>query len=342
MLGSLLTEIKAAGTITDKDVVRLRMAIFPDGVISTDEAEDLFTLNDAANEVYPAWRELFVEALTDFVVHQTHPEGYVDEVGAAWLIDRINADGIVKADSELELLVKVLETATSAPDNLCVFALEQVKAAVLTGEGPLACGGTLEPNRINAAETALVRRVMYASAGQGNLAITRREAEVLFDINDAARGQDNDPAWGDLFAKAVAAAVMTVSGYTPLPREEEARREAWLSTPTEGIGGFMWRLFCGIGAGGMALHNPGAMEAVMHPGDGVLDEWRAHNAEVAAKQAEAECIDEGEAQWLAERIQRDGMVDDAERALLAFLAKESPSVHPCLRPLLDKVSTGAA
>ena len=341
MLGSLLTEIKAAGTITDKDVVRLRMAIFPDGVVTPDEAEDLFSLNDAATDVYPAWRDLFVEAMTDYVVRQMHPEGYVDDAGAKWLIARIGADGVVKADSELELLVKVLESADSAPDSLCVYALEQVREAVLTGEGPLACGGALEPGRINAAETALVRRVMYAAAGQGNIAITRREAEVLFDINDAARGHDNDPAWRDLFAKAIAAAVMTVSGYTPLPREEEARREAWLSTPSEGVGGFIWKLFCGMGAGGMALTHPGGMEAVMHPGDEALDEWREHNAKVEADQKEAEVVTEDECQWLADRIMRDGMVDEGERALLAFLAAESPSVHPCLKPLMDQVAAGS-
>lgn len=342
MLSSLLSEIKAAGTITDKDVVRLRMAIFPDGKVSPDEAEDLFALNDASTDVYPAWRDLFVEAMTDYVVRQMEPEGYVDEAGAAWLIARISADGVVKYDSELELLVKVLETAESAPDSLCVYALEQVKAAVLTGEGPLACGGVLEPGRINAAETALVRRVMYAAAGQGNVAITRREAEVLFDINDAARDHENDPAWRDLFAKAIAAAVMTVSGYTPLPRAEAERREAWLSTPSEGVGGFIWKLFCGIGAGGMAMHSPGAMEAVLHPGDDVLDEWRDHNAKVEADQKEAEVVTEDEGQWLADLILRDGVVDEAERALLAFLAAESPNVHPCLKPLLEQVEAGHA
>jgi hypothetical protein len=348
MLGSLLGEIKAAGRITDKDVVRLRMAIFPDSTVSADEAEDLFALNDAANEVYPAWRELFVEAMVDYTVRQMHPAGYVDEAGASWLIARIGADGVVKTDSELELLVKVLEVADCVPDALVIYALEQVKAAVLNGDGPLACGGKLEPGRINAAETALVRRVMYAAGGAGNLAISRREAEVLFDINDAARlspsgGQDNDPAWRDLFAKAIAASVMTVSGYTPLSSAEETRREAWLTTSEEGVGGFMWKLFCGLGSGAMAVAHPQAsVEAILHPADADLDEWNAHNADVASRLAAAEPVDQGEAEWLVERIQRDGVVDEAERALLAFIAAESPSVHPCLRPLIDQVSAGVS
>lgn len=341
-LAAYLAELKAAGTMTDKDVVKLRMAIYPDMDVSVEEAAGLFELNDVAGaDAHPAWRELFIEAITDHVVRQRHPQGHVDDAACDWLIRCIDADGVVRIGCELELLVKVLEAAESVPKRLTTYALEQVQQAVLTGEGPLANGGRLERGRINADETALVRRVLYASAGQGNVAITRDEAEALFQINDAARGQDNDPAWKDLFAKAIAAAMMTVSGYKPLPVEEAARREAWLSTPSEGVGGFMWRLFCGIGAGGMAMTHPGGMEAVMHPGDDTLDEWRRHNADVEAAQAEAETIDGGEAQWLADRILRDGMVDEAERALLAFIAEESPSIHPALQPLLEQAKAHA-
>lgn len=43
-----------------------------------------------------------------------------------------------------------------------------------------------------------------------------------------------------------------------------------------------------------------------------------------------------EAKWVAERILRDGAVDENERALLAFLKKESPSVDPSLQALFKK------
>ncbi|HEX7761975.1 MAG TPA: hypothetical protein VF459_20875 [Caulobacteraceae bacterium] len=196
-----------------------------------------------------------------------------------------------------------------------LFALNEVKAAVLV-EG-----------RVGADEVALLRHLLYAAAGDGNVAITRAEAETLFDINDACRGADNDPTWTDLFAKALAASVMTVSGFQPAARDGEAGAEAWLADADPsgmcGIAGFINRLFSGPSPTGNALW-----------GDG-LDSWRAHNAQVEASEAAAETISEEEARWLADRIGRDGAYDQAEHALIRFLKAESPSIHPALQPLLD-------
>ena len=69
------------------------------------------------------------------------------------------------------------------------------------------------------------------SAAMVNVAITRSEAELLFDIADATNEAENDPAWTDLFAKAIANAIMAASGYSAPNREEALRREAWLESP---------------------------------------------------------------------------------------------------------------
>ena len=52
----------------------------------------------------------------------------------------------------------------------------------------------------------------------------------------------------------------------------------------------------------------------------------------------AEQVTEDEAQWLAERLGRDGAITANERALLGFVQKEAASLHPLLRPLLDKAA----
>ena len=49
-----------------------------------------------------------------------------------------------------------------------------------------------------------------------------------------------------------------------------------------------------------------------------------------------EQVDADEAKWVAERILRDGAIDENERALLAFLKKEAPLVDPSLQPLFKK------
>ncbi len=324
---ALTTRLTAARAINPPDVIAMRQVIYPDVAISPEEAEALLTLDGAADQRCREWNDLFIEAMTDYVVHQQEPVDYIDEAKADWLIARLSGAGAdPRTDSGLEALVHMLEMATSAPPRLALFALAQVKAAVLDGDGPL-LSGKLERGRICEAEVALLRRLLYAAAGDGNVAITRAEAETLFDINDACRGADNDPAWTDLFAKALAAAVMTVSGFQPVAGDDEARAEAWLAHADPsgmcGIAGFINRMFTAPRPGANALW-----------GDG-LDSWRAHNAQVEAGEAGAQTISDDEAEWLANRIGRDGVYDEAEHALIRFLKAESPTIHPALKPLLD-------
>lgn len=334
-LAHLLASLKTAPRLTADDALAVRRLVFADNAVAPQEIEALIALDEAVADRDARWTELFVEALTDFVVRQQAPAGYVDERQSAWLIDLISRDGRVKTDSELEALVHVLETATAAPSSLVVFALAQVKAAVLDGAGPLARGGQADPSRVTAGEVALLRRILHAAAGDDNLAVTRAEAEILFDINDASRGAENDPAWLDLFSKALAASVMMVSGYEPLPRAEAARQEAWLRAPEGGVSGvadFIGKMFGAVPA---AASSPrAALQQILHPDDG-LDGWRARNAEHEAATARAEVVTEDEATWLAARIGRDGVFDEAERRLIDFLRREAVQIHPMLAPLLD-------
>jgi hypothetical protein len=79
-----------------------------------------------------------------------------------------------------------------------------VAHAVIDGKGPLMLGGALVPGLIAKAEVELLRRILHAHGGDGNIAITRAEAEVLFRINERTAQGHNDPSWNDLFVKAIA------------------------------------------------------------------------------------------------------------------------------------------
>ena len=138
-----VNEIRARGNIRDSDVLKLRKAFNEDASISASEADALFDLKDACTVKDPAWADFFIEAITDYVVNQAQPEGYIVADNAVWLMQRIAADGRVESHTELELLVHVLEKARWSPPSLARFALEQVKEAVLKGDGPLRAGQTL-------------------------------------------------------------------------------------------------------------------------------------------------------------------------------------------------------
>lgn len=323
-LADLAVGLKRANRITAADVSGLRRAVFGDMKATHAEAETLVALDEVVADRAPEWLLFYVEALTDLVARQQVPAGYVSDADADWLISMLSRDGAIRGDSELEALVRILEAATEVPARLGAYALEQVKLAVLA-DGFVA-----------ADEVGLLRRILYATAGQGNIAITRAEAEVLFDINDAVRGRQNDPSWPDLFSKALAACVMTVSGYRAPSREEAAHREAWLEKPHQrmGVGAFVASMF----EARKAFSSVASIKAGLKPADPIGDDVRSDEA--ARKGAEP--ISADEAAWLVSRIRRDGSFDESERKLVAFIKAESPDIHPALKPLLDEIEAKRA
>ncbi|MTI06059.1 hypothetical protein E1180_11095 [Roseibium denhamense] len=315
-------KISAGERIEDDDVLTLRRYIYGDMVVSADEASALFRLNNAKLPATDSWHHLFPEAIGDILVNQVRPEGYVSEENAAWLIGQVTADGHICTANELEAVLKVLEKARQAPASLEQFALQTVASSVISGDGPTRHGKALKPGVISDAEVELLRRVLYAGAGCGGIAVSKAEAEVLFDLNDATIEAENSPAWSELFAKAVANYMMAMSGYTPPPRDVALAREDWLAQPggfQGGIAGFFKSMFGG-----------GPDEAVSS--DPFADRGAAMSAEIAAN----EVVTAVEAGWLIDRIGRDGLLHENEKALLRFIQQESPDIHPALRPLMDR------
>ena len=333
-MGELIMSAPVAGLtsknrITAEDVAMLRAEVFGDGVVNRGEAEALFALDQTARDKCQEWPEFFVEAITDYIVHQEKPSGYISEDNANWLMRTISRDGMVDSLTELELLVHVLETAKSSPDRLSAYALEQVAHAVIDGKGPPMLGGALVPGLVAKAEVDLLRRILYAYGGDGNIAVTRAEAEILFRINEQTAAASNDPSWNDLFVKAIANFVMCSAGYEAPTREVALRRDSFFEQSDPVIGGFFGRMV----SGGLA----GIMEAYRSP-DNIEAEWESKNRATEALARRAETIDASEAKWLAERIGSDRPLYENERALLTLIKHASPEIHSALKPLLDKVA----
>lgn len=325
-------EILRRGSLTDADVKSLRAAFFNDGEIQPEEAETLFAINDACAVQHPDWVDFFVEAITDFIVNQAIPEGYVTADNAAWLISKIEKDGKVQTKTELDLILNVLDQARWSPASLVSFALEQVKHAVVSGEGPLRNGLNLEPGTITEGEVELIRRMIYAFGGDGNVAVTRAEAEIFFEINDAVSAAPINPAWTDLFVKAIANVLMASSGYAMPSREEALRAEAWLESRGDlAPGAFLAAMVRA------SLDSVGEAYREQSSEDRALARLERQRIEIITNEE----ITEGEAGWLAERIGRDGVITPNEQALLDYLREENPEIHPLLNELIDRFATAA-
>jgi len=321
-----IRSIAEKGHIDADDVLDLRRRVYPDGVVSTADADALFWLNDACRSACAEWQELFVEALTDFYVLQRRPRGYVDEDGAEEIAHRVLKDGRIRSASEIELLVNIVDKATSVPQKLVLFVIAEVRVSVLEGDGPVRLGRKIEPGTIAEAEVDLLRRLVYGQGSHGNIKITRLEAELMFDLNDAIVEAENHAGWAELFVAAIANYVMAAELWSPSPSEEVERREAWIEK-REGALGFMRRLAeSGIG---------GALDALKHDADADAAMRRRAREQAIA---EAEGITGEEAEWLAGRIGRDGVMHANERALLLRLRDQASDLHPAIRTLIERAA----
>lgn len=331
-LQDLCRQIINGGVIGADEVVALRRAYYRDGKVDTSEAEQLFVLNDAPCKHSPHWKVFFVEALMDFVVFQTRPTGYVTDQTAQWLISKIIQDGRLKSESELKLLCRIFERAVHLPEMLVAFTLNQIKHVILTGDSRV-IGGDHVPGRVDASEVEVLRHILFAGAGSGNNAVSRVEAEILFDIEETTADTDNDPTWADLFAKAIGNCVLAASNYTPPPREVALAQVQWLEE--HGDGGMFGKVMNSVASGDFlkqAVGNFGSIESESQ-------RRRAQKNDALDKaNREAENLDAEEVKWITDRLLRDGRVTATEKALLDFLRKEASHLHPAFAQILAQAS----
>ena len=89
-----------------------------------------------------------------------------------------------------------------------------MRNGVITGEGPTTKGRIHFSRTIDSGDTALITRILHA----GNDAVSRAEAEALFEIHEAAFERADHGQFDDLFAKAIAHHVMAAAGRPVPPR----------------------------------------------------------------------------------------------------------------------------
>ena len=222
------------GSIRDSDVATLRRAFTLENHIAATDIDGLFRANALARVQDPSWHDFFIETLTDYVVRELEPAGYVTAAHAGWLIARVSQAGRVRTKTEQDLLLNVIDKARWVPESLVSFALAQIRDAVITGEGPLRIGAEPDTGRITLAEVEQIRKLLFAYGNEGPKAITQTEAELLLQIDRAITTKSaeasNTPAspleswpleaWQDLVRKALTSAILSASGYAGASREE--------------------------------------------------------------------------------------------------------------------------
>ncbi len=304
------------GVISADELLGLRRQGWGDGIITREEAEAIFAINNVVDSENQEWCDFFVEAIGEFVLSGTKPRLQCSRDEAEWLIAQVDHDGVLESYAELEALVRIVERAENVPDLLKNYLLEQIEREVLSGTGPTRCGGELSSTHISDAEVRILRRVIFSSGGYGPAAVTRFDAELLFRLKDATLADDNVPAWGDLFVDAIANYLRGFAlDNAQLSHERKMQLVNFLKSPNKGRLGFFFEVIRQAGKSENFTRNLDWAAKHMSGTDGPQNDY------VADAEAGHAITDE-EQSWLDTALDSDGQIDDLEERLLRHLAED--------------------
>src|SRR5262249_17844588 len=122
-VGQSVDSFKALSIIEAQHVLQLRQTIYGKGTVSREDADLLFSLDVSCKTKDPAFAALYVEALTDYFVWQTAPQGYVTQDQTKYLIGKITEDGRIDSATELELVLNIVHWAHEVPSDLTALVL---------------------------------------------------------------------------------------------------------------------------------------------------------------------------------------------------------------------------
>lgn len=338
-------EIRARGSIKDGDVARLAAAWRELGDVAVADVETLMRLNTACPVKGQGWSDLFIEIVTECVIRQIEPAGYVTLAKMRWLIARIVAGDGVAGRAELELIANLLDKSRWSPASLAAFAIGQITRAVRSGEGPLRGGQPRAPGEIVPAELDYVRRILFAYGSGKSLPVTHAEAAALFDLGEALAGDAMPAEWIDLFVKSVSNAILAASGLAAPSREEALRIGPQ-------VGALARRSAAEIVRAAFAPASTGAAADMTRqaPGQtqGVPMVWGTYRMLSAEERALArlerqrieiitdEAMPAADAAWLAGRFAGRSRLNAAELALVAALERDCPVADQALTALVAR------
>jgi hypothetical protein len=244
------------GAIEESEIAQMRQRWQSGEPLQAADADALFSLQGRLAGRNTAFNALFADMLTAYILETGEPKGSISREQGAWLLSMLDGgEGLVANAAELEMLIRLIETADSIPAELASFALHQILHSAMTGEGPAALGRIHFSRVVDARDVANLARLFQVAKADKRRIISRPEADILFEMAEGCTGA-NDPAWDGLFAETIQAHLLA----TNMPHDTES-----LSTKTPVI------------------------------------------------------LDARDSAWLSRRIQHDGVVSRAERALLALV-----------------------
>ena len=207
------------GSIRDGDVALLRQAIAPESALDEASIDDLFRIQALCHLQAPQWPEFFIECVTDYLIAEKDPAGYLTLDQVNYLLTRIERNGCLETKIEFDLILNLMDKARWAPSRLATIALTEIHQAVAAGAGVLRGGQECASGEMKRQDLALINQVLTAFGGDECMPLTRPEADILFAIDECVTATLPNETWNVMFAAIVANIMLAASGYRVPPRD---------------------------------------------------------------------------------------------------------------------------
>jgi hypothetical protein len=215
--------------IDSADVIALLREVYAEGIGTRDEADELIAFDHTLAETTPDWRVFFATTIADHLLQRSEPAATLDENKAEWLISALCRGRRVATASGFSAVMRLLEVAPQSPSFLAAYAIDQLRVAVIAGDGPALNKRPHFSRMVDAEDVAMLVRILLAAGGVSGVPVSRAEAEALFDLHDAVAGGANDPGFDDLFFKAIAHHLLAGVGVAVPARHEMLQSEPELA-----------------------------------------------------------------------------------------------------------------
>ncbi len=123
----------------------------------------------------------------------------------------------ISGESAFQAVIAAVQASRIVTPDLAADALADLRNGIITGDGPTALGRAHFSRTIDAQDTAFCRQILMAPESQAP--VSRKEADVLFEIDAAATERLDGGRFDDLFVKAVTHHAIATTGHSVPARD---------------------------------------------------------------------------------------------------------------------------
>jgi hypothetical protein len=233
----IIQQIQAVSQRSREEARQVAQEMCARGPKSDAEAEALIDFNARMKGEDADWDSRFVRVLADYVLARDAAGGALTQTNLEWLQDRIALAGGLRNRNLASLFMRLLRKASETPAGFGLIVLSHI------------CDQMVRAGHADARLVCKIAETLSCLSEEHAPWISRAEAAILYQAQDALQGCANDPAWNFLFARAIGNHLVARAHPNPYSERHALSRKHWLDQNDSRPGKFVGCLALGFDKG---------------------------------------------------------------------------------------------